>query len=108
MAPGKPTEINHDNASDETSTSNDKYKSPFEPQSDILSNRKISEINRKTTIINARSDPEFFRDVCPYFAPTLCNFGVMMTIILTGRPMLGGWFMFIGTPIYNKFLYQDV
>jgi hypothetical protein len=39
------TEFNHDNASDETSTSNEKYKSPFEPQVTILSNDAIREIN---------------------------------------------------------------
>lgn len=57
--------------------------------------------------MNDRKDPEFFRDVCPYFAPTLCNAGVMITLILTGNQMLGGWLMFVGTPLYNMFLYQD-
>jgi len=39
------TEFNHDNASDETSTTNEKCKSPFEPQVTILSNDAIREIN---------------------------------------------------------------
>lgn len=106
MAPGKPNEPNHDNASDETSTSAE-YKSPFEPQSDMFSNKSIAEINRRTTIINERVEPEFFRDVCPYFAPTLCNLGVMLIMILMGKPFLGAWLMFIGTPLYNYFLYHD-
>ena len=58
-------------------------------------------------MINDSSDPEFFRDVCPYFAPTLCNLGVMITMIITGKHMFGPWIMLIGTPIYNKFLYHD-
>jgi len=106
MASVKPESPTHDNASDETSTSGSApFKSPFEPQADVLSNKKIAEINKKTTKINDRVDPEFFRDVCPYFAPTLCNLGVMLVIIFTGKPMFGGWLMFIGTPIYNRFLY---
>jgi len=108
MAPQKKnTEINHDNASDETSTSNEKLKSPFEPHCDLLTNDSIRVINRKTTIINDRSEPEFLRDVCPYFAPTICNFGCVVTLILTGNSMIGGWVMFVGTPLYNRFMYHD-
>lgn len=106
MAPGKPYEPNHDNASDETSTSHE-YKSPFEPRLDIMTNKSIAVINKRSTLINERVEPEFIRDVCPYFAPTLCNLGVMTILILTGKPFFGGWIMFIGTPIYNRFLYQD-
>ena len=105
MATLKTAEINHDNASDETSTSNEKYRSPFEPQVSMLSNDAIREINVKTTIINERSEPEFFRDVCPYFAPTICNVGCIVTLILTGNSMIGGWFMFVGTPLYNWYMY---
>jgi hypothetical protein len=107
MAPGPPNseKVCCDNGSDETSTSNEKQRSPFEPQVDILSNKKIAVINPKTTKINERADPEFFRDVCPYFAPTLCNLASMVLIITTGKPMLGGYLMFIGVPIYNRFMY---
>lgn len=109
MSEKKLTDQPHDNASDETSTSGTQpYKSPFEPQHDILSNKTIIEINKRTTKINDRKDPEFLRDVCPYFAPLICNMICMLTIIFTGKPLLGGWLMFIGTPIYNTFLYQDV
>jgi hypothetical protein len=67
----------------------------------------MGQTNHKTTWINERPEPEFIRDVCPYFAPTLCNMFVMAVMIFTGKPILGAWFMFVGTPIYNMFLYHD-
>ena len=108
MAPGNPhSDKVCDNGSDETSTSHEKQRSPFEPQVDILSNKTIAVINEKTTKINERADPEFFRDVCPYFAPTLCLLGSMIIIISTGKALVGGWLMFVGVPLYNGFMYQD-
>ena len=107
MAPQK-VETANDNVSDETSTSGTlRYRSSFEPQSDILTNKVIVEINKKTTKLNERENPEFIRDVCPYFAPLLCNLVAILTMIFTGKHFLGGWFMFVGAPIYNTFMYQD-
>jgi hypothetical protein len=97
MAPGNIKE-------EELETSKNKS-SPF--VADSLANDAIVKINPKTTWINERSEPEFIRDVCPYFAPTLCNIGVFGCLIVTGKPILGAWCMFVGTPIYNWFLYQD-
>jgi len=82
-------------------------KDPFYGEKILVENKHISEINTKTTWINERQEPEFIRDVCPYFMPTLCNAGVFATTIVTGRPILGAWIMFVGTPIYNWFLYHD-
>ena len=82
-------------------------KSPFEPRSDVLSNKAIQVINPRTTKINERADPEFLKDVFPYFAPALCNMGVIVILITTGKPFLGAWIMFVGTPIYNKLMYRD-
>jgi len=51
--------------------------------------------------MNLRENPEFIRDACPYFAPSVANFSVHLSFVLTGNILHGAWIMLILTPIYN-------
>ena len=105
MAPGKAESAAND--TDDCSAETHNKNNPFVGTAEALGNKIISDINPKSTWINERVEPEFIRDVCPYFAPTLCNIAVFSCMILTGKPILGAWLMFVGTPLYNMFCYQD-
>jgi len=53
--------------------------------------------------MNDRVDPEFIRDASPYFAPSIANFCVHMSFVLTGNILHGAWIMLMLTPLYNMF-----
>jgi hypothetical protein len=52
-------------------------------------------------MVNMRDEPEFIRDACPYFAPSIANLGIHLSFVLTGNILIGGWIMLMLTPLYN-------
>ena len=75
------------------------------PQTDLNDKSPVSSeyIREKsfTVSLNERQDPEFIRDVCPYFAPAIANLCVHLSFIYTGNILIGAWLMLALTPFYN-------
>jgi hypothetical protein len=52
-------------------------------------------------------EPEFFRDCLEYFTGHVLLLGYLVSYQYTGNSLLGGWVIYIGTPLYNMMLLND-
>ena len=72
-----------------------------DPQGERVRNEHIAIVNKEMIEMNVREYPEFIRDASPYFAPSIANFCVHLSFVLTGNILHGAWIMLMLTPIYN-------
>merc|ERR1719443_1837985 len=57
--------------------------------------------------LNDKVEPSFLFDVAPFFMPAILSaFGILL-YQMTGNAGLAPWLIFVGTPIYNKFILDD-
>ena len=73
----------------------------------MITNEYVSTNDEKVVKIDDHGEPEFIRDVLPYFQPLALQLMVMVAFFYTGNILTGAWLMYIGTPIYNYFMLYD-
>ena len=57
--------------------------------------------------VNTKVAPSFLFDVAPFFMPAILSaFGILL-YQMTGNAGLAPWLIFVGTPIYNRFIMDD-
>ena len=61
---------------------------------------------KKVKILNQKH-PEFIKDILPCFQPLFMLIFVFGIYFSTGNMVLGAWILYIGTPLYNKFILCD-
>ena len=77
------------------------------PDKSAINDEYISKVDETNVKIDHQEQPEFMRDVLPYFQPFILQVGVFLAFWYTGNIVTGAWLMYVGTPLYNYFMLYD-
>ena len=68
----------------------------------------IEGIGMGGNVLIVSKEPEFIRDVCPYFAPSIVLVFAHIIYIYTGKLVMPVVLIIVACPLFDKFLKDDV
>lgn len=73
----------------------------------FISNDFIRQNNSSLIKIKSSKKPSFIKDVSPYFTPSVLFIFYLYISLKTGNYVIGGWIIYVFTPLYNKYILDD-